>query len=264
MTVVAIGRGSPGTFNLLLADTTVVAMVKSKQTTCERMKVSSFGDAQFSTVLGDEQVRDGLSALGAWFDPVQVDAADLGTATAAFQMGARYRQLVAALKVQLVQSLGTTLFIANRTEAFSWRASFDQKTNQYASPPKGPIDIPSGELWIYYGNPSPTRLTMPASGDGTLDEKADQMFDWAVSEIKKVHHATPTNRQIPMVRLAFGGAVIPHAPASAYRWKRPFSSLTDLLVRDNPDLHPQNSQGDPKALWRDAVFTSALAVTKLK
>jgi hypothetical protein len=241
MTVVAIGRGEPGSYNVLLADSTVGTGTGS----CERQKIAACSGSTFCTVIGDDNVRDATVWLAMWHDPRALDYQHIGTAKAVFAAGARRRMLAKTVVQSLPPVNVTTLFICSHESAFYWQATLSSggrgPDSYVVAPPL--VEISPSQLWVLYGGEQP--VTYPMQYDSA------HPFHRATMCIDQVHQAHAAAERIPMVSGRRGGVVIPHDyPTASYQWQWPTRTLPELWARENPN----------SPLKRDATFLADLPI----
>lgn len=227
MTVIALGRGPTGTFNLLLADT----RVPTTRGVCERQKVVPIGESEFITVLGEELVRDAASLLAFLVSPDELDLRQKDTVVACFAGGALSRRIHRINCVELMPISGTAVVVCNRAAAYYWHAKFYRGQQTFAEA-IGPTDIPLGKLAILYGGHPPKYFEMAADKSRPFAQALE-----CIREVDAEHRKTRTAFAYELPD-RFGGVMVPQDPSRPYRWEHPFDSLAELLAKQGPLVRP--------------------------
>jgi hypothetical protein len=226
MTVAVVCRGTQGSVNALVVDSGVGAIGAQTTYDCAHDKLSLVYGNTYMTIVGDALMADVVRSLVAWYEPRRPNLRDPAT-FAAILGGVERLRAIQVKNHQPVATglLGTHLLICSRTDVFSWRSDFDERSWKF-SRPTAPTEVPPGQGLVMWGhNTLVPYETFGNGGAEPCERMIDAMFD-VNDQVEKLGFKLP----YPLTRRC-SGVVLPHKPSSPLRRVRPFDSLPEQWVK---------------------------------
>lgn len=226
MTVAALGRGAPGSRNVLVVDHGVGTIGTSTRYDCSHDKMTLLFGNTYATAVGDAMVIDALRSIIAWYDPKRPNLRDPATFDAILSGLERLRaiQIVNGQPVA-TDLLGTHLLICSRADAFYWQSEFDSATNKFTRPAAAK-EVASGQAVLMWGHN--TFWLVNNYGDGGQDP---------VASLVNTMLAFDADMQSKGYKLPYAldkrcsAVILPHKSSEPLKRVRPFKSLPEQWVK---------------------------------